>query len=73
MTWTKTTLEQDSKKGTENRFKKIESDFGKCAWKNKYGIMNYNDTDNKAGLIQNPQNLTISDNSASYDQVDCPT
>ena len=60
LTWTKITLEEDSKKELE-----IDSR------KTNYGSINDNDTDSKIGLIEKPENLIKSHYLASYDQVDC--
>ena len=71
LAWTKKTLEQDSKKELKSDTRKSNQILENVHVKINYGTINDNDTDDKTGFIEKPQSLTISNSSASYDEVDC--
>ena len=72
LTWTKITLEEDSKKELEIDSRKSSQTSGNVHGKTNYGSINDNDTDSKIGFIEKPENVIKSHYLASYDQVDCP-
>ena len=72
LTWTKITLEQDSKEEVKIDSRKSNQTLENVHGKINYGSISDNNTDNKIGFIEKHQNLIKPHNLASYDQVDCP-